>query len=407
MDILKYSSKLTMGLISICLLTLTLITHTQNLEAQEIPQYNRWSVDVGVSNFMGKKSDAWSPFTGQLDVESGSFTPGFHSNLRYFFSPAFSLQLGLDYLKLSDDGEDPMGRTFENSITNLTMRANVQLRPLFQLGHEKWSQNLHFGFGRAYGSISDVPGSADADVEAGNYFFGFGLKRKLSDRVDLYSEYSYHVFTKSGMDGFEFDSDRLGKLTFGVSFKLGNTSAKPHAEWYPSNTALYATNERLDRTNAMILEYERKLAEQERKINSLQSDVQTVNENDCCGNVQMLKSQVQKLSSEVDSLKSQITEPRRPMVTSGFYDTPPPGYYVQVFADYTLQRAEYAMQLTKDHFANNNTGNHNFIISKTPTGTWFIVLVGPYDGYSLTSDILSTAKTLFDDSYVEMFPKNR
>jgi hypothetical protein len=209
------------------------------------------------------------------------------------------------------------------------------------------------------------------------------------------------------MDGFEFDSDRLGKLTFGISFKLGSTSARPHAEWYPSNTALYATNERVDRTNAMIREYERRLVEQESKINNLQSEVQTVKDNDCCGEVQLLKSQVRTLSQEVDSLKSHMTTPRRPAVTSGFHETPPPGYYVQVFADYTLQRAEYAMQLTKDHFNKNNPGNHNFIISKTPTGTWYIVLVGPYEGYSLTRNILSTAKTLFDDSYVEVFPKNR
>lgn len=406
MEILRYRTKLTVGLFSMLVMTFIMLTPTQQIEAQETPEYNRWSVDVGLSSLMGKKSDAWSPFTGQLDVESGYFTPGIHANLRYFFSPAFSLQLGLDYLNLSDDGEDPMGRTFDNSITNLTMRANVQLRPLFQLGQDNWSQNLHFGFGRAYGSLSNTA-AADADVEAGNYFFGFGLKRKLSDRVDIYSEYSYHVFTQSVMDGFEFDSDRLGKLTFGVSFKLGSTTARPHAEWYPSNTALYATNERLDRTNAMILEYERKLAEQESKINSLQSDVQEVKEENCCGEVQMLKSQVQTLSDEVDSLKSQMTSTRRPAVTSGIVDTPPPGYYVQVFADYTLQRAQYAMQLTKDHFEKNNPGNHNFIISKTPTGTWYIVLVGPYEGYSLTRDILSTAKTLFDDSYVEMFPKNR
>lgn len=406
MEINKYHSKLIIGLCSIFLILFSIITPIQNAEAQEAPEYNRWAIDLGVSGFMGKKSDTWSPFTGQLDVESGYFTPGFHTNLRYFFSPAFSLQLGFDYLKLSDDGEDPMNRTFENDIKNLTLRANVQLRPLFQLGHQNWSQNLHFGFGRAYGSISDVPGQSDMDVEAGNYFFGFGLKRRLSDRIDLYSEYSYHIFTKSNMDGFEFDSDRLGKATFGISLKLGNMSTKPHAEWYPSNTQLYATNERLDRTNAMLREYERKLAEQESKVTGLESDVKTLQDNDCCGEVQMLKGQVQTLSQEVDSLKKNMVA-REPVSISGYMETPPPGYYVQVFADYTLARAEYALELTREHFNRNQPGNHNYVISKTPTGTWYIVLIGPYSGYSLTRDILTTAQSLFDDSYVEMFPKRR
>ncbi len=370
--------------------------------AQESPDFNRWGIDVGVSSFMGKKSDTWSPFTGQMDVPAGYFTPGIQANIRYYLSPAFSFQLGADYVKLSDDGEST--RTFDNDLLNLTLRANVYLGRLFEFGNPKWSPNFHFGFGRAYGSLSNVTGSPDRDINTGNYYLGTGIRRNISDRIDLYAEYSYHIFTKSDLDGFEFDSDRLGRLTAGVSFKLGRTN-RPHAEWYPSNTAMYATNERLNRTNSMLLEYERRLSEQESTINTLESEIDRIKQNDCCGTVQQLQQKVESLSNELNEMKSMHHEQHSTTTRRDgyFMEKVPSGYYVQVFADYTLERAQYALELTKAHFERNNPGNHNYVITKTPTGTWHIVLIGPYSGFSMTANILQTAKTLFDDSYVEDF----
>ncbi len=369
--------------------------------AQDVPEYNKWGIDLGLSSFMGKKSDSWSPFTGQLDVESGYFTPGFQANVRYYLSPAFSVQGGIDYTKLTADGES--SRTFSNDLLNITARANVYLGRLFEFGNLKWSPNFHFGFGRAYGSLSEVTGKQDMDVDAGNYYLGYGLRRKISERIDIYGEYSYHVFTKSVMDGFEFDSDRLGRLTFGLSFKLGSSS-KPHAEWYPSNVDIYATKESLERTNSMLLEYERKMSEQGNRINDLESELNEVKGNNCCGQVEALQNQVRVLSNEIDSLKNRVSTGQSGTTRSGYFmEQVPSGYYVQVFADYTLEKSQYALELTKRHFERNNPGNHNYVITKTPTGTWHIVLIGPYTGYSLTTDILNTAKTLFDDSYVEDF----
>jgi hypothetical protein len=382
-------------------MTIGILMIPEKAFAQDIPDYNKWGVDIGLSSYMGKKSDVWSPFTGQLDVPSGYATPGFQANVRYYLSPAFSLQGGVEYFRLTDDGES--ARTFSNDLVNVTARANVYLGRLFELGGQTWSPNFHFGFGRAYGSLSDVPGQQDMDTDTGNYYFGYGVRRQISNLVDIYGEYSYHIFTRSNIDGLEFDSDRLGRFTVGVSFKLGSKS-RPHAEWYPTNTQLYATNERLERTNSMILEYERRLNEQENLINELKSDVEQVNNTNCCGQVESLQRQVQVLSAEVDSLKNTVVSRTQPSTRSGYFmQTVPSGYYVQVFADYTLDRAQYALELTKAHFEKNNKGNQNYVITKTPSGTWHIVLIGPYTGYSLTTDILNTAKTLFDDSYVEDF----
>ena len=395
----NYKTKLITGLSGLLILGMALVPLKSN--AQDAPEYNKWGVDIGLSSFMGKKSDTWSPFTGQLDVESGYFTPGFQANIRYYLSPAFSIQGGIDYTKLTDDGES--NRTFSNDIINLTARANVYLGRLFEFGNPNWSPNFHFGFGRAYGSLTDVTGQQDMDVDAGNYYFGYGIRRKISDRIDLYGEYSYHVFTKSVMDGFEFDSDRLGRMTVGISFKLGSSS-RPHAEWYPSNVDIYATQESLERTNSMLLEYERRINEQENQINQLESELNEVQSNNCCGQVEELQNQVRTLNAEVDSLKSNYVPKDQASARTGYFmETVPAGYYVQVFADYTLERAEYALEMTKKHFNENNAGNHNYVITKTPTGTWHIVLIGPYSGYSLTTGILNTAKTLFADSYVEDF----
>ena len=388
--------------VGLAILTMSLsMTPLRSVQAQEVPEYNKWGVDVGLSAYMGKKSDTWSPFTGQMDVESGYFTPGLQANIRYYLSPAFSFQLGADYVKLSDDGES--NRTFDNDLLNLTLRANVYLGRLFEFGNPKWSPNFHFGFGRAYGSLSNVPGEQDMDTDTGNYYFGTGIRRNISDRIDFYTEYSYHIFTRSNIDGLEFDSDRLGRFTAGISFKLGSSN-RPHAEWYPSNTSLYATRANLERTNSMLMEYERRIAEQESKINTLESELNVVQENDCCGDIRILEERVESLNNEIDSLKSNyVPATVRPTRNGYFMKTVPDGYYVQVFADYTLERAQYALELTKDHFNKNNPGNHNYVITKTPTGTWHIVLIGPYQGFSLTADILRTAKTLFDDSYVEHF----
>ena len=388
--------------VGLAILTMSLsMTPLSSVQAQEVPEYNKWGVDVGLSAYMGKRSETWSPFTGQMDVESGYFTPGLQANIRYYLSPAFSFQLGADYVKLSDDGES--NRTFDNDLLNLTLRANVYLGRLFEFGNPKWSPNFHFGFGRAYGSLSNVPGEQDMDTDTGNYYFGTGIRRNISDRIDFYTEYSYHIFTRSNIDGLEFDSDRLGRFTAGISFKLGS-SDRPHAEWYPSNTSLYATRANLERTNSMLMEYERRIAEQESKINTLESELDVVQENDCCGDIRILEERVESLNNEIDSLKSNyIPATTQPARTGYFMETVPDGYYVQVFADYTLERAQYALELTKDHFNENNPGNHNYVITKTPTGTWHIVLIGPYQGFSLTADILRTAKTLFDDSYVEHF----
>lgn len=396
---LKYKNKFMIGMATLMLVGL-MIFPLQS-KAQDIPEYNKWGIDLGLSSHMGKKSDTWSPFTGQLDVESGYFTPGIQANVRYYLSPAFSIQGGVDYFKLTDDGEST--RTFSNDIVNLTARANVYLGRLFELGNQNWSPNIHFGFGRAYGSLSDVAGQPDMDVDAGNYYFGYGLRRNISNRIDIYGEYSYHVFTTSVMDGLEFDSDRLGRLTVGVSFKLGKSS-RPHAEWYPSNTEIYATNDRLDRTNSMLLEYERRINEQENEINNLESQLNSLQSNNCCGQVEELQRQVQSLNSEIETMKSSmVPKDTTPARTGYFMEKVPSGYYVQVFADYTLERAERALELTKAHFEKNNPGNHNYVITKTPTGTWHIVLIGPYSGYSMTTGILNTAKTLFSDSYVEDF----
>ncbi len=384
------------------ILTISLsILPFNSAQAQEVPEYNKWGIDIGLSAYMGKKSDTWSPFTGQMDVESGFFTPGLQANIRYYLTPDFSFQLGADYVKLSDDGES--NRTFDNELLNLTVRANVYLGRLFEFGNPKWSPSIHFGFGRAYGSLSNVPGEQEMDTDTGNYYFGTGIRRNLTERIDFYSEYSYHIFTRSNIDGLEFDSDRLGRFTAGISFKLGSTD-RPHAEWYPSNTSLYATKGNLDRTNSMLVEYERRIAEQESKINTLESELNVIRENDCCGNIRILEEKVESLNNELNTLKSDYVpatvQPRR---TGYFMETVPDGYYVQVFADYTLEKSQYALEMTKDHFNKNNPGNHNYIITKTPTGTWHIVLIGPFQGFSLTADILRTAKKLFDDSYVEQF----
>ncbi|HAC14896.1 MAG TPA: hypothetical protein DCE78_02975 [Bacteroidetes bacterium] len=398
----KLYNKIKIMGVGIAILTMSLsMSPIQTIQAQDAPEYNKWGVDVGLSAFMGKKSDAWSPFTGQMDVESGYFTPGLQANIRYYLSPAFSFQLGADYVKLSDDGES--NRTFDNDLLNLTLRANVYLGRLFEFGNPKWSPNFHFGFGRAFSSLSNVTGEQDSNVDTGNYYFGTGIRRNLTDRIDFYTEYSYHIFTRSNIDGFEFDSDRLGRLTAGISFKLGS-SDRPHAEWYPSNTNLYATRTSLERTNSMLMEYERRIAEQDSKINSLESELNVVQENDCCGDIRILEEKVESLNNEINTLKSSYVPATQTTSRDGYFmQTVPDGYYVQVFADYTLERAQYALELTKEHFNKNNPGNHNYVITKTPTGTWHIVLIGPYQGFSLTHDILRTAKTLFDDSYVEHF----
>jgi hypothetical protein len=336
-----------------------------------------------------------------MDVQSGYHSPGLQFNIRYFISPAFSMQLGADYVELNSDKESI--RTYQNEMLNLTLRANVYMGRLFEFGNPKWSPNIHFGFGRAFSSQTNLTDLNDRNIDTGNYYFGTGIRRKISSLIDFYTEYSYHIFTRSNIDAFEFDSDRLGRITAGITLKIGK-SDRPHAEWYPNNTSLNATRVNLERTNSILMQYERKVAEQDTKINTLESQLNKVQENDCCGDIRMLEEKVESLNNQLDILKIEYVPTTTQSLRTGYYeDSVTEGYYVQVFADYTLERAQYALELTKEHFNKNNPGNHNYVITKTPSGTWHIVLIGPYEGFSLTTDKLRTAKTLFDDSYVEHF----
>jgi hypothetical protein len=355
---------------------------TEDVKSQDKPAMNRWNVDLSLTNHMAEESSI-SPLTGQMDaLEAGLFNLGVSGGLRFYVSPVFSLQLDLGYLSLNGDYGDVNDTSFESSIINASGRVNVQLTHLFKLKKENWTQTLHAGYGV---SVADVTGGFAPDsYNVNHYFFGLGAKRKLSDRLDFYGEYSYVFNRLSALDALEIGNDRFGKLSFGVSFKLGKTGTnRVHGEWYPYLDAMAVAP--------------------------------------------VLPPQAPAPAPPPPPPAPPTTPPppppappvvEEPPVREVIEVPPPPpappviepvvpaleGVYVQMFAGLSLERTRNAHRMTVEHFNALGVRVPSVVIHKSQNTDLYFVRVGVYENTRTALALIEDARKLFSDAYVNNVP---
>lgn len=193
--------------------------------------------------------------TGGMDIDTKA-TGVFGGNIRYSFNPMISIQGNVLFGEfVSGDVDcncfDP---SFDNSYTNINLQGHLNMFPF--LSKENAPDNFKIysllGFGVIQNDVSaevenPKPGFEhvipEDNTDSALYFqFGLGTRIKLSERVDLFSQFEYNMSGVDKMDGFRNShltgldlrdgrNDHFINFTAGLQFKFGSSDRK-HADWH-------------------------------------------------------------------------------------------------------------------------------------------------------------------------------
>lgn len=192
--------------------------------------------------------------TGNMDINS-KYSGVYGGNIRYSFNPVISLQANVLVGELVSDDVvcDLFDPSFTNRYINTGLQAHVNMFPLLSrenaprdfkiyslLGAGIFQNDVEARVENTEAGWEDLTGANHTDMAL--YFqFGLGAKVKLSRRIDLFTQFEYHITNDDQTDGFSNHqlrgtdlangrNDHFVNFTAGLQFKFGS-SEKNHADW--------------------------------------------------------------------------------------------------------------------------------------------------------------------------------
>lgn len=358
-------------------------------------EYRRFSLSVNSGASLGDMN------TGNY-VMSSNFTENvkntltFGAGFQYALTPVWSIEAGYRRTSIK-------GRTvpFKTDMNLMTLKSYINLNQLLYMDLISNRINPFISAGMGYDYYTyDGPDDHFSDGNT-SYNLGAGIAFRLTDSIDLFSHYEYHITSNSVDNNIQgVGTDLINSLTAGVRYNFGAKGAV-HPSWKPLSINIHENGSgQFDELNARLASLEKRTDQNEIAIN------------DNAVAIDSLKAQMDRLENRMDELERAFTKPapntnnNTEKVThkSGIGTYLPEGHYVQIFATYHLNIAQdvrnYAIQSLKEVLEKSD--QEIVIIHRKK---FYEVIIGVFPEFNNAKTVQEIMTDVHQDAYVISFPR--
>lgn len=325
--------------------------------------------------------------------------------IQYALTPAWSLELG--YQRTIIKG---LGKPFETQMNMISFRNIINLNQLLMINLITERINPFITAGVGYDLYNYRLANEKIYNHNSSYNLGAGIAFKLTNTVDLYSHYDFHIGSNEIDNETEgWGADLINALTAGIRINFGKAQAI-HPSWKPFPADLSQSDYELfkaqvDRINNLNKQLNQ--LEERSDFNDQQHD-STIADNRAA--IDSLKGRMDKLEQRMDdlelafeNLKGSIN-PVSVDQKTGKAELLPAGHYVQIFASYGLSPAQRVRNhaISQLNSVLQNAEGKIFIIKRKQ---YYEVLIGVLTEFGDALNIQQIMTDFHEDAYVISFPR--
>jgi prefoldin subunit 5 len=333
-------------------------------------------------------------------------TPTFGAGLQYALTPAWSLELGYRHASIKGTAEP-----FETSMNLFTLKNFISLNQIFFVNRISERVNPFLSFGIGYDFFNYEDSEEKFTAHNSSYNAGAGIAYKLSNTIDLFTHYEYHLGSNAIDNDVEgWGSDLINSVTGGVRINFGKKDTK-HPSWRPVPVDISPADydlfvrqsnviddlryrvDNLEQDNDEITQYTSVIDKKSAEIDSLKTHIDKLNQR-----ITKLENSFSNLREENNIVKKEVDK------ETGLTVSLPGGHYVQIFATYNLGIAqdvrEHAIQYLKNRVQ--NPEEEIFIIHRKQ---FYEVMIGFFNNFESADDIKEVMTQIHNDAYVITFPR--
>lgn len=383
------------------IIIIPILTYSQNYNDYE---YRRFSLTINSGASLGD-TNRNEYFLSSNFTTNTKDTYTFGSSVQYALTPAWSLELGYQRTKIKG-----LDRPFETQMNIISFRNIINLNQILLVNVISDRINPFLTAGVGY----DMYNYKDPDKSIYNhnssYNAGAGIAYKLTNTVDLFTHYDFHIGSDEMDNETEgWGSDLINSLAGGIRINFGKGNAI-HPSWRPFPVDL------------SLADYNR-LMEQSERLSALSDQLDKINEENRKSHRQ-LETAIAGNKADIDSLKARMDQLEQRMgdleqafsklrgeinpvsvdSETGMAELLPAGHYVQIFASYDLSPAQRVR-----YHAIKNLGNSLqeapekiFVIKRKQ---FYEVLIGVLTNLDDAADIQQIMVDFHPDAYVISFPR--
>lgn len=382
------------------LLLLFFFIFSSNTKAQ-IQTTDRISFTAhGGINFQNMSSGSGLPIMRSNLSRLTETSTAFGAGIQYAITPTWTIETGYKYSNIEGNAS-----SFSTSLNTIAFKNIINLNQVFSLGDRLPGVNPFLSGGVGYDFYTIDTPSSNLSGNSASYNLGAGIAFKVNESIDLFTHYEYHIASNT-IDNRStgFNADLLNSLSAGIRFNfagLSNRTTNP--SWKPEPVKLSqkeynylkATSRQVDHLKNKIETLSKSVEkkEQAQKDNHNRNSKAVANLSQRLDRIEALTQQIQ------DSTKKSANE-----VNSGNAELIQTGNFVQVFSSYRLGAVQkvrsQTINLVKERFS--NAKEYVFIAQR---GSFFQVLIGPFDTREKAENIKKTVSSTFIDAFTISFPR--
>lgn len=377
---------------------------TSTVFSQSYSEFRRLSFSINAGANFGDFNES-SPFLSSNFSVNTENTARFGAGLQYALTPAWSLELGYQHTQIK--GTDV---SFETNMHLISLKNIINLNQIFFVNRISNRLNPFLTLGVGYDMFHYDGPQANFSDDGTSYNAGAGLAYKLTNTIDLFTHYEYHLGsnnTDNEVNGW--GSDLINSLTGGIRINFGRKHSE-HLSWRPVPVELSPSDydrlmaqanladnltERMDRMEKHTVEKEKEfetaIAKNSTEINELKTGLHN------------LSNRVDDLEKAFSNLKGRLADIAVDQET-GMAKSLSEGHYVQIFATYYLDIAQNVRQQAIETLTEslpNPTQNIVILHRKK----FYEVMIGAFSNFNDADNIQDIMTEVHNDSYVITFPR--
>lgn len=332
-------------------------------------------------------------------------TYSFGGSIQYALSPAWSLELG--YQRTNVKGLDS---PFETQMNMISFRNIINLNQLLQINSITERINPFLTAGAGYDLYNYNSPNEEIYHHNTSYNLGAGIAYRLSNTVDLFTHYDYHLGSnKMDNENEGWGADLINSIKGGIRINFGKPNAI-HPSWKPSPKelsnadydALMAQSDRIQALSDKVDEIDKQNQKSHQQFDTAINNNRT--------EIDSLKIRMDELEQRLDDLEKAFADmqgqinPIRVNKETGVAKLLPAGHYVQIFAAYQLPFAQRVRNNAIDRLESSleDAEEKIFIIKRKQ---YYEVLIGVFTEFSDAATIQQIMTDFHEDAYVISFPR--
>lgn len=389
---------------AICILLYLFVSTTAFSQSYSNTDYRKLSLSISGGASLGDVNKGFYFMSSNFSTNIEN-TPTFGAGLQYALTPAWSLELGYQHAQIKGKSEP-----FETSMNFISLKNFINLNQLFFVNRISNRVNPFLTAGIGYDWFNYDGPDENFFSHNTSYNAGAGVAFKLSNTVDLFTHYEYHLASNAADNYSEgWGADLINSLTGGIRINFGKKNSE-HPSWRPAPVDIspaeynrFVTqadlidnlNYRVDKVeqfNSKEKQYSKIINKKSAEIDSLENRIDHLNE------------RITKLENVFSSIKEESIVKSDVDKETGLTESLPSGHYVQIFATYNLENAqdvtEHAMRYLGDRLQ--NPEEEIFIILRKQ---FYEVMIGVFKNFNHADDIKGVMTQIHNDAYVITFPR--